>query len=73
MKMLKFSIHADKGDLFEQLVLQALHISVQATKQKNVRKMPGYFSGVLRELIGKALFSDAIMDYDVAVEVFFYR
>ncbi len=32
-KMLKFNIHADKGELFEQLALQALHIAVQATKQ----------------------------------------
>lgn len=73
MQMLKFSIHADKGDLFEQLAIQALRISVQATKQKKVRNLPGYFTGVLRKLIGKALFSDAFLDYDVAVEGVFYR
>ena len=56
--MLKFSIHEDKGELFEQLAMQALHIAVQATKQKKIRNLPGYFSGVLRELIGKALFSE---------------
>jgi DNA-binding Lrp family transcriptional regulator len=71
LQMLKFSIHEDKGDLLEQLAMQALRISVQTTKLKKVRNLPGYYSGVLRELIGKALFSDAFMDYDVAVEGFF--
>ncbi|CAM3277229.1 hypothetical protein FITA111629_14245 [Filibacter tadaridae] len=72
-RMLKFSIHEDKGELFEVLALQTLQISVQATKLKKVRNLPGYYSGVLRELIVKALFSDAFMDYNVAVEGFFYR
>jgi len=72
-QMLKFSIHEDKGDLFEQLAMQALRISIQTTKHKKVRNLPDYYSGVLRELINKALFSDAFMDYDVAVEEFFYR
>ena len=73
MQMLKFSIHKDKGELFEQLAMQALRIAVQTTKQKKVRNLPGYYSGVFRELIGKALFSEAFMDYDVAVEGLFYR
>jgi len=73
LQMLKFSIHEDKGELFEQLAMQALRIAVQTTKQKKVRNLPGYYSGVLRELIGKALFSEAFMDYDVAVEGFYYR
>ena len=72
-QMLKFSIHEDKGELFETLALQALRISVQTTKHKTVNNLPGYYSGVLRELIDKALFSDAFMDYDVPVEGFFYR
>lgn len=63
--MLKFSIHADKGPLFETLGIQALQISVQATKRKKIRNLPGYFSGVLRELIDEALFSDAFMEYTV--------
>ncbi|XQN34388.1 hypothetical protein ACOKXV_15390, partial [Sporosarcina psychrophila] len=73
LQMLKFSIHEDKGELFEQLAMHALRIAVQTTKQKKVRNLPGYYSGVLRELIGKALFSEAFMDYDVAVEGFYYR
>ncbi|MFJ7935262.1 hypothetical protein [Sporosarcina sp. NPDC096371] len=72
-QMLKFNIYEDKGELFEQLALQALQIAVQATKQKSVRNLPGYYSGVLRELVGKALFSDIFMEYDVAVEGFYSR
>jgi len=71
--MLKFSIHQEKGELFEQLAMQALRIAIQTTKQKKVGNLPGYYSGFLRELIGKALFSEAFMDYDVAVEGLFYR
>ena len=71
--MLKFSIYADKEELFEQLALQSLQIAVQATKQKKISNLPGYFSGVLRELIGKALFSDIYQEYDVAVEGFYRR
>jgi hypothetical protein len=73
LQMLKFSIHENKGDLFEQLAMQALRISIQTTKLKKVRNLPGYYSGVLRELIDKALFSEAFMDYDVPFEGFFYR
>ncbi|MEK4711999.1 hypothetical protein [Sporosarcina sp. FSL K6-5500] len=70
MQMLKFSIHEDKAELFETL---ALRISVQTTKHKIVKNLPGYYLGVLRGLIDKALFSDAFMDYDVAVEGFYFR
>lgn len=70
LPMLKFSIHEHKGELFEQLGLQALHIAVQATKRRNIKNLPGYYSGILRELIGKALFSDAFKDFDVPVEGF---
>ena len=34
-RMLSFSIHPDKGGLFEQLALQALQISVQTTKKNS--------------------------------------
>jgi len=72
-QMLRFSIHEDKGELFEQLAMQALRIAIQTSKHKKILNLPGYYSGVLRELIDKALFSDAFMDYDVAVEGFFFR
>lgn len=65
MPMLKFSIHADKHALFEQLGMRAMHIAVQATKQKRIYNLPGYFSGILRELMNDALFSDAFMDYTI--------
>ena len=69
--MLKFSIHEDKAELFEDLAIQALHISVQATKRKNIRNIPGYFDGVLRELIDEALFSDIFKEYDMPIDGIF--
>lgn len=71
--MLKFSIHEQKTALFEQLGIQALQIAVQSTKQKNIKNLPGYYSGVLRELIDKSLFNNAFKDYDVPVEGFYSR
>ena len=68
LRMMKFSIHEHQGELFEQLAIQALHIAVQATKRKTVRNIAGYFDGVLRKLIDKALFDDIFMEYDVAME-----
>ena len=69
--MLKFSIHEQKSALLEQLGIQALQIAVQSTKQKNIQNLPGYYSGVLREIIDKSLFSDAFKDYNVPVEGFY--
>lgn len=69
--MLKFSIHEAKTPLFEQLAIQAMQVAVQATKRKNILNLPGYYSGVLRKLIDDALFSDAFLDYDVAVEFWY--
>ena len=69
IRLMKFTIHADKGELFETLALQAVTILFQATKKKTVHNLFGYFDGIYRELIDKALFSDAFMDYDVPVEM----
>ena len=71
LPMLKFSIHEHKAKLFEQLGIQALHIAMQATKRREINNLPGYYSGVLRELIDKTLFSDAFKNYDVPVEGFY--
>ncbi|MHA6261437.1 helix-turn-helix domain-containing protein [Sporosarcina sp. CAU 1771] len=68
LQMLKFSIHENKRDVLEQVGLLALRITLQTTKKKTIRNLPGYYSGVLRELIDKALFTDAFMNYDVNVE-----
>ena len=74
LQMLKFSIHEDKGELFEILALQALRISVQTTKRKTIKNLPGYYSGVFRELIrNKALFEDMFKEYDVPFEGFYRR
>jgi hypothetical protein len=72
LRMMKFSIHEHQGEVFEQLAIQALHIAVQATKRKSIRNIPGYFDGVLRKLIDKALFDDIFMEYDVPMEEFLY-
>ncbi|WP_318617708.1 helix-turn-helix domain-containing protein [Sporosarcina sp. YIM B06819] len=70
LRMMKFSLHEQQGDLFERLAIQALHIAVQASKRKTVRNIPGYFDGVLRKLIDKALFEDIFKEYDVSLEGF---
>ncbi|MBY0221608.1 hypothetical protein [Sporosarcina aquimarina] len=67
-RMLKFGIHKDKGKLFEDLAYRAMRISVLAMKKKKIRNLPGYFSGVLRELIDKALFGDIYQEYSVSVD-----
>ncbi|WP_342509140.1 helix-turn-helix domain-containing protein [Sporosarcina sp. FSL K6-2383] len=72
LRMLKFSIHEHQGELFEQLAMQALQISVQATKRKEIRNIPGYFDGVFRKLIDKALFDDIFMEFDMPVEGILY-
>ncbi|WP_342514639.1 helix-turn-helix domain-containing protein [Sporosarcina sp. FSL K6-1522] len=68
LRMMKFSIHEHQGELFEQLAMQALHIVVQAAKRKEVRNIAGYFDGVLRNLVDKALFADIFMEYDVSFD-----
>ena len=68
LRLLKFSIHEDKRDLFEALSLQAITITYQTTKKKRLDNIFGYYDGVLRNLIDKAVFLDAFMDYDVGVE-----
>lgn len=68
--ILKFSIHEHKTALFEQLSIQALQIAIQATKRKDIQNLPGYYAGVLRELIDKALFGDLFMEYDEPVDYF---
>ncbi|WP_318614034.1 hypothetical protein [Sporosarcina sp. YIM B06819] len=71
LRMMKFSLHEQQGDLFEQLAIQALHIAVQATKRKEIRNIAGYFDGVLHKLIDQALFEDVFMEYDLSLEGLF--
>jgi len=47
MQMLMFSIHEIKGELFEQLAMQALLIDIQTTKQKKTERRCG---GVLQSI-----------------------
>lgn len=69
IRLLKFDIHKDKEKLFEILSLQALNITFQSTKKKNIRNLYGYYDGVYRKLIDKVVFKDAFMDYDVKMGV----
>ncbi|WOV83026.1 hypothetical protein PGH26_08725 [Sporosarcina jeotgali] len=70
-KMLKFDIHKGKEELFDDLSYQATHITVMAAKTKNIRSMPGYFSGVLKQLICDALFKDIYKEYSVSADDFY--
>lgn len=63
MPILKFSVHADKRNCFEELGIRTLYIAVQATKSRKINNLPGYFSGVLRKLMDEFLFNDLCMDY----------
>lgn len=67
-KMLRFDIHQEKEQLFEELAYRATRISVMATKTKNIRNLAGYFSGVLRQLLSDALFADIHEEYSVSVD-----
>ncbi|AOV07975.1 helix-turn-helix domain-containing protein [Sporosarcina ureilytica] len=68
-KLMKFEIHADKGELLKTIAIQAIRVLFQATKRKNIRNLIGYYDGIFRELTDKALFAEAFMDYDAPVEV----
>ncbi|MBD7908519.1 hypothetical protein [Sporosarcina gallistercoris] len=69
-KMLKFEIHQEKGPLFEELAHRATRIAVMAQKTKTIRNLPGYFKGVLRQLMTEALFADIYQEYSVSVDEF---
>ncbi|WP_432352928.1 hypothetical protein [Sporosarcina sp. A2] len=71
-KMLKYQIHKGKEELFDALAYQATHITIMATKTKEIRSLQGYFSGVLTELICNALFSDIYQEYTVSPDEFYY-
>ncbi|AOV07716.1 helix-turn-helix domain-containing protein [Sporosarcina ureilytica] len=68
-KLMKFEIHADKGELLKTIAIQAVRVLFQATKRKNIHNLIGYYDGIFRELTDKALFADAFMAYDEPMEV----
>jgi len=65
IKLQRFDHLKNEQETFDTLAIQALQITTQATKKKKIKSLTGYYDGVLRELISKALFSNAFMDYDV--------
>lgn len=65
IKLQRFEHLKNEQETFDSLAIQALQITTQATKRKKIKSITGYYDGVLRELIGKALFSDSFMKFDV--------
>lgn len=53
IRMLKFSIYTDKGELFESLAMQAIQITLQASKKKPIRSLTGFYNGVYKKLISE--------------------
>ncbi|WP_153732113.1 winged helix-turn-helix transcriptional regulator [Sporosarcina obsidiansis] len=71
-RLMKFELYQDSKELFEDLGYRAMYISVMATKKKKIRNLPGYFSGVLREMIDEAFFKDIHREYTVSVEELYF-
>ncbi|WP_432355840.1 hypothetical protein [Sporosarcina sp. A2] len=69
--MLKYEIHKGKEAVFEALSLRATQIAVVAQKSRGIRSLPGYFSGILRQLICDELFSESYKEFSVAVDDFY--
>lgn len=67
-RMLKFEIYAHDQKIFEELAYRALMITVMATKKKTIRNLPGYFKGVLNQLVEERYFKDMFMLFDKPVE-----
>lgn len=65
IKLQRFEHLNNEQETFDSLAIQALRITTQATKNKRIKSITGYYDGVLRELIGKVLFPDSFMDFDV--------
>ncbi|GKV65879.1 MULTISPECIES: hypothetical protein [unclassified Sporosarcina] len=70
-RMLKFEIYQESQGIFEDLGHRAMYISVMATKKKEIHNLPGYFKGVLRELIDETFFGNIYQEYSVPVEALF--
>ncbi|MDS9472633.1 helix-turn-helix domain-containing protein [Sporosarcina pasteurii] len=68
-RLMKFEIHANKGELLKTIAIQAIRVLFQATKRKNIHNLIGYYDGIFRELTDKALFAEAFMDYEEPMEV----
>lgn len=67
-RMMKFDLYKDDTKVFEELAYRALRIAVMATKNKHIRNLPGYFKGVLMQLVDETYFSDLFMLFDKPVE-----
>lgn len=63
IKLMKWDYLKDEQATFEAMAIQALQITVQATKNKRIKSITGYYDGVLRELIDKTIFGDIFKEY----------
>ncbi|MBD7984573.1 hypothetical protein H9649_08275 [Sporosarcina sp. Sa2YVA2] len=68
-RMLKFDLYKDDTKVFEEIAYRALRIAVIATKNKHIRNLPGYFKGVLMQLVDETYFSDLFMLFDKPVDL----
>ncbi|MHC8514281.1 hypothetical protein [Sporosarcina sp. ITBMC105] len=66
-RMLKFDIYQHDHKIFEELAYRALMITVMATKKKAIRNLPGYFKGVLNQLVEEKYFEEMFMLFDKPV------
>lgn len=62
--ILRFHTFKDDRERMEDLAYRALRITIMATKKKTIRRLPGYFSGVLQKLIDETVFKDTFQLYD---------
>jgi len=69
IQLLRFEHLKNEQETFDSLAIHALQITTQATKNKRIKSITGYYDGVLRELIGKTLFSDSFMEFNVAPDL----
>lgn len=56
--LLRFDIHADKGEMLNTYAIQALYIAMKRQQSGSVDNPVGYFFGVLKNKIDQALFDD---------------
>lgn len=50
-KMLQFEVYKHDTERFEVIGYEALRITIRASKEKDIKNLPGFYSGVLNNLI----------------------
>lgn len=65
IKQMRFTHNKDKQSIFESIGIRAISITLKATQNKTIKNVNGYYDGVLRQLIDKALFDDTYKMFDL--------